>query len=156
MPYLIILIVVLIVSPLVLKLAQSQKKEVKIKLKLILLILLITQIILGFFNFETFTNGRSGINLSLIYPGSFLGLFFVISVTQIILLLNKSFNTLVVVLNFINSVLFFVAMIRLSSLLGFQPVSLASSGTVFLVLTGNIVSLAYINKDKNLLSKYFK
>jgi len=45
-------------------------------------------------------------------------------------------------------------MIRLSSFLGFQAVSLASIGTVFLVLIGNVLGLAFINKDKNLLKKY--
>lgn len=43
-----------------------------------------------------------------------------------------------------------------ANILGFQAVSFASAGAVFLVLTGNIVSLALINKNKNLLKKYFK
>lgn len=153
--YVIILAAVLIFSPFVLKLASSQKKETKKQLKFILLGLLSAQIILGFFTWENFTVGRSGFELSLAYPGSFLGLFFIISAVQVILLvINKLFNTFVVVLNFLNTVLIFAGMIKLSSILGFQAISLASVGAVFLVLMGNVLALAFINKDKNLLSKY--
>lgn len=138
--YLIILVAVLITSPFVLKLASSQKKQTKRKLKFFLLFILSAQILLGFLNWEKFSIGRNGFELALVYPNSFLGLFFIISITQIFLLmLNKSFNSLMVVLNFINSVLIFVGMIRLSGLLGFQAVSFASVGAVFLVLLGNIV-----------------
>lgn len=158
MSYLIIIVVVLIVSPFILKLAQSQKKEVKRNLKNLLLSILVIQISLGILNWENFTNtGRSGFELSLAYLNSLLILFFIISILQVILLLvNKSFSKLVVILNFINSALLFIGMIRLSNILGSQIVSLPSVGTVFLVLTGNIISLVYINKDKNLLKKYLK
>jgi len=157
MPYLIIIAVVLITSPFILKLAQSQKKEVKRNLKLALLLILTTQLILGLLNWENFTSGRSGFELALIYPNSLLGLFFIISIIQIVfLIIGKSFNTLVVILNFLNSVLIFAGVIRLSNILGFQAVSFASVGSVFFVLFGNIVALAFINKDKNLLKKYFK
>lgn len=157
MPYLIIIVVVLIISPFILRLAQSQKKEIKRKLKLVLLILLITQIILGFLNWENFTSGRSGFELSLIFLNSLLGLFFVISILQIFLLtFSKSFNVLIILLNFINSFLIFIGMIRLSSILGFQAVSFASIGAVFLVLIGNIIGLSFINKDKHLLRKYLR
>lgn len=47
-------------------------------------------------------------------------------------------------------------MIKLSNILGFQAVSFASIVAVFLVLLGNIIGLTFINKDKNLLKKYFK
>lgn len=156
MPYLIIIAVVLTISPFILRLAQSQKKEIKRNLKLTLLILLTAQLSLGLLNWENFTSGRSGFELSLIFPSSLLGLFFVISIIQIsLLILSKSFNALVVLLNFINTVLIFVSMIRLSSILGYQVVSFASIGTVFLVLFGNVIGVAFINKDKNLLKKYF-
>lgn len=155
MPYLIIIVAVLLISPFVLKLAQSQEKEDKRRLKSALLILLTTQIILGLLNWENFTTGRSGFELSLAYPSSFLGFFFIISVIQAtLLILNKPFNNLVVILNFINTILIFAGMIRLSSILGFQAVSLASVGAVLLVLIGNVLALAFINKDKNLLKKY--
>lgn len=156
MPYLIITITVLLVSPFILRLAQSQKKQVKRNLRGFLLLILALQIGSGIMNWENFTAGRSGFELSLAYPDSFLGLFFIISLLQIILLLlNKSFNTAFTLLNFINSVLIFIGMIRLSNILGFQAVSFASVGTAFLVLLGNVVALAFINKDKNLLKKYF-
>lgn len=154
MPYLIIIVVVLITSPFILGLAQSQKKEVKRNLKFTLFTIFIAQLSLGLLNWENFTSGKSGFELSLIFPNSLLGSFFVISILQIILLiLSKSFNTLVVGLNFINTVLVFVGMIRLSSILGFQAVSFSSIGAVFLVLIGNVTGFAFINKDKNLLKK---
>ena len=157
MPYLIIIVIVLMTSPFILRLAQSQKKKVKRNLKLTLLILLAAQLILGLLNWENFTTGRSGFELSLIFPNSFLGPFFIVSVTQIILLMiGKSFNTTVIILNFINTILIFLGMIKLSNFLGFQAVSFASVSVVFLVLFGNVLGLIFINKDKNLLKKYFK
>lgn len=155
--YLIILAAVLIISPFVLKLASNQDKKTKQSLKSFFVFILSAQIILGFLNWENFSVGRSGLELSLSFPGSLLGLFFIIALLQVIfLVIGKSFNTVVVVLNFINSVVIFTGMIRLSNLLGFQAVSLPSIGTVFLVMIGNVVGLAFINKDKNLLKKYFK
>lgn len=155
MEYVVILIAVLLISPFILKIASSQNKKTKYNLKIVFLTLLTAQLILGFLNWENFTSGRSAFELSLSFPGSLLGLFFVVSIFQILfLLISKSFNTLVVVLNFINSVLIFMGMIRLSSLLGFQAVSLPSIGAVFLVLIGNAIGLSFINKDKNLLKKY--
>lgn len=142
--YVIILVTVLIIAPFVLKLASSQKKETKQQLKFILLFMLSAQIALGFLSWENFTP-----------PNFLLGFFFIISAFQVILLItNKSFNTLVVVLNFINTILIFGGMIRLSNMLGYQVVRLPSIGAVFLVLVGNVVGLAFINKDKNILKKY--
>ncbi|MBI2315028.1 hypothetical protein HYU93_03160 [Candidatus Daviesbacteria bacterium] len=154
--YILILAAVLAISPFILKLAASQKKETKRQLKFIFLFLLIAQVFLGFFNWENFSIGRSGFNLSLTYPNSLLGSFFIVSFLQILFLtiMNKSFNTLVVVLNFINTILIFTGMVRLSSILGFQAVSFYSIVAVFLVLVGNVIGLACINKDKNLLKKY--
>ncbi len=153
--YAIILAAVLIFSPLVLRMASGQKKETKQQLKFILLFILAAQILLGFLNWENFKTGRSGFELALIYPNSLLGLFFIIALLQVIFLtVGKSFNTIVVVLNFINSVLIFMGMIRLSNILGFQAVSLASVGAVFLVLIGNVIALAFINKDRQLFKKY--
>lgn len=155
--YVIILAVVLLISPFVLKIASSQKKNDKQQLKFILLFLLSAQILLGFLNWENFSSGRSGFELALSYPNSLLGLFFIISLLQIIfLIINKSLNSLAVILNFLNSILIFVGMIKLSNLLGFQAVSFASIGAVFLALTGNVIGLAFINKDKNLLKKYLR
>lgn len=157
-PLILVAILTIAFSPFVLKLASNQGKKTKQNLRSIFIFILSAQIILGFLNWETFKGtGRSGFDLSLAYPGSMLGLFFILSVAQIILLLvSKTFNVLVVVLNFISSVTIFMGMIRLSSILSFQAVSLSSIGAVFLVLTGNVVGLTFINKDSNLLKKYFR
>lgn len=156
--YLIILVGVLIISPFVLKLSINQGEKTKQNLKYAFIFIILAQILLGFLNWETFKGmGRNGFELSITYPNSFLGLFFIVSIIQILLLLiNKSFNTLVVVLNFLNTFLIFIGMIRLSNMLGYQVASLASIATVFLVLIGNVVGLVLINKDKNLLKKYSK
>lgn len=155
MTYAVILIFVFLLSPFILSIASKQDKKSKTRLKLIFLSILVAQLLSGFLNWENFSIGRSGFELSLTFPTSLLGLFFIVTSIQIILLLiGKSFNTLIVVLNFINSILFFAAMIRLSNILGFQAVSFSSIGAVFLVLIGNVAGLAFINKDKNLLKKY--
>lgn len=157
MQYLIVLAAVLLISPFVLRLASKQDKKSKSGAKTIFLSILILQVILGFFNWENFTNGRSGFELSLAYPGSLLGLFFIISALQILAVsMSKSLNTFAVVLNFISSTLIFAGMIRLSNILGFQAVSFASIGAIFLVLLGNVSGLAWINKDSDILTKYFK
>lgn len=155
-PLIIVAILTILLSPFVLKLASNQGKKTKQNLKYFFIFILLTQILLGFFNWETLKEvGRSGFDLSLAYPDSFLGVFFIISLLQItLLLLNKSFNTTVAVLNFINSVLIFAGMIRISNFLEFQAVSFASVGAVFLVLTGNVIALIFINKDKNIFKKY--
>lgn len=150
--YLVILAFVLLISPFVLKLASKQDKKIKRNLKTTFIFILFAQILSGFFNWENFSAGRNGYELSLAYPSSLLGLFFAISLAQTILLLSpKSSNTLAVVLNFANSVTIFIAMARLSGILGFQAVGLASVGTVFLVLSGNVIGLIFINRRKNLL-----
>lgn len=134
-PLILVAILTILLSPVVLKLAANQKKGIKQQLKLIFLLILIAQIFLGFL---------AGVKI-----------FLVVSLIQVLLLLIN-LNTLVVVLNFINSVLIFVEMIRLSSNAGYQVVSLPAIAAVFLVLVGNVVGLVFINNDKNLLKKYFK
>lgn len=158
MEYALILAAVLLISPFVLHLAASQNKKTKQNLKILFLGLLSLQILSGFLNWENFAvSGRSGFELAQLYPGSLLGLFFIVSLLQMIfLILNQSLNTAVVVLNFINSVLIFAGMIRVSNILGYQAVSFTSITTVFLVLIGNVVALAFINKDKNIFKKYIR
>lgn len=154
--YTFILVAIFILSPFILAYASKQDKKTKHNLKYIFLTILLYQILLGFLNWESFKGtGRSGFELSFAYPGSFLGLFFIITLLQITLLfLNKSFNTMVAALNFINSIVIFIGMIRISSSLGYQAVSFASVGAVFIVLVGNVITLVFINKDKNLIKKY--
>ncbi|MBI2338419.1 hypothetical protein HYU95_04515 [Candidatus Daviesbacteria bacterium] len=153
--YLIILAAVLLVSPFVLKIASSQKKESKKQLKFIFIFILSAQILLGFFNWENFSVGRSGFELTLDYLQSFLGLFFIVTAVQIVLvLLKQKCHTLAVLLNFINTIIIFAGMIRLGQITGIQLVSFASIGAVFAVLIGNVIGLVFINRDKNLLKKY--
>ncbi len=136
-PLILVTILTILLSPFILKLASNQGKKTKHNLKSFFIIILSAQIILGYI---------AGVKFFLAI--SFLQVIFLIS--------NKSFNILVVILNFINSILIFVEMIKLSNNLGYQIVSLPAIAAVFLVLTGNVLGLAYINKDKNLLKKYFK
>lgn len=157
MTYLIILAGVLILSPFIISLASSQNKKIKTKLRLIFLLLLSSQIILGFFNWEAFLKGtRTGFELALNYPTSFLWIFFIVSFIQIILLISgkRSADTLAVILNFANTILLFTGMIRVSNMTGIQAFSLASLTAIFAALIGNIVGLMFINKDKNLMAKY--
>lgn len=154
MAYNLIIFFTLLISLLVISLASKQGKKNKNRIKNVLLLILICQIILGFFNWENFSTGKSGFRLSLSHPNSLLGLLFVVTAIQILLLLkNKSLNT-AVTLNFVNTVLIFIAMARLSTILGYQAVSPASMGTAFLILLGNIIGLIFINKDKYLQKKY--
>ncbi|MDO8573511.1 MAG: hypothetical protein Q7R77_02045 [Candidatus Daviesbacteria bacterium] len=135
--YVIILVAVLIISPFVLRLASKQGKDIKRNLRYLFILMLSAQIFLGFL---------SGLNL---------GIFLVITAAQIVLLiLNRKFYTLVVILNFINTVVFFYSMIRLGQTTGIQDTSFTSIGTAFIVLIENVVGLILINKDKNLLKKY--
>ena len=152
--YLLVLAAVLILSPFALAAASKQDKKTKTKVRLVFLFFIISQLVLGFLNWENFESGRSGISLAISYPGSLLWLFFVISAVQVLLvLLNTRFTTLyAAILNFVNTVVLFAGLIRVSQILGFQAVSFASIATVFLVLIGNISGLVYINKDRNLLN----
>lgn len=155
MTYAVILIFVLLLSPFVLLTASKQDKKSKTRLKLIFLVILTLQLVLGFLNWENFTTGRNGFELALSYPQSWLGLFFIISILQIMFLFtNKSLYTPAIILNFANTILIFVGLIRLGNILGYQAVSLFSILAVFLVLIGNVVGLAFINKEKNLFKKY--
>ncbi len=156
-PWLVILPVILLLSPLVLTVASKQDKSTKLKLRLSFVLLLSLQLLFSLFNWETMKGtGKSGLELAFAFPGSFLSLFFFITLAQIALVTFRKSQTdlIAVILNFINSILIFTSLIIISKLLGRQIVSLASIAEVFLVLTGNIVGLALINKDKNLLSKY--
>lgn len=129
--YVIILAAILLISPFVLKIASKQDKKTKQNLKFWFIAMLSAQIILGFF---------VGVKL-----------FLAISFIQILLLIiNKSFNTLVVVLNFINSVVIFAEMINMSKEAGYQIFSLPAIGAVFLVLISNVLGLTYINRNNNL------
>lgn len=157
MAYLIILAGVLILSPFIISLASSQNKKVKNKLRLLLLSLLFLQIISGLFNWEAFLKGtRTGFELALNYPYSFLWTFFIVSFIQIVLLVfsKRSADILAVILNFANTILLFTGMIRVSNITGVQAFSFASLIAIFAVLIGNVAGLMFINKDKNLMAKY--
>ena len=151
--YTVILISVLLFSPFILKIASSKNKKTKLNLRIIFLILLTFQILAGFLNWETFRGqGRSGFELASIYPTSYLWLFFAVAAFQAVMLLTKKqvLDTLAVVFNFLNTIIFFAAMARVSNLAGQQIVSWANVGVIFAILGGNIVGLALINKKANL------
>ena len=155
--YLAILVAVLLISPFVIGLAMRQDKKTKQNLKSAFLAFLFLQLILGFFNWETFSGaGRSGYALATQYPGSFLWLFFLITSVQIILLLipKRVAYVSAVVLNFVNTVIFFASVILVSGLVGRQIVSYFNIAAVFAVLIGNVVGLVFINEDKNLIAKF--
>ena len=155
-PLILVLIVTLAISPFILQLAARQNSKTKQKLRQIFLLLLTLQLILGFFGWESLPfSGITGFELALTYPNAFLWLFFVITIVQIALLTSQKHTAHVAAtsLNFLNTLIIFASLILISKILTRQIVSLASIGTVFLNLTANIVSLALVNKDKNLLTK---
>lgn len=147
--YSIILLGTLICSPFVLKIAMRQDNQTKFRLKAIFLILLVAEILLDFSNWESFDPAsRSGIALALAYPQSLLGIFFGLTLVQLLLLATESYVHIAVLLNGINSVLIFVALRNVSQLMDKQIVSLASVAVVFLVLASNVVGLAFLHKNK--------
>lgn len=155
--YPIILLAVFLISPIVLLIASKQGKVVKRNLKIGFLILLLLELVFGLFNWESFSEpGRSGFTLSITYPTSFLGLFFIVALVQVILLFipKRPAHIIAVCLNFVNTVLFFVGAILVSNTIGKQIFSLWSIGAVFAVLIGNVVGLMFLNKDRKLLSKF--
>lgn len=158
-PYLLVIIAVCLISPFVLSIAANQNNKYKAQLKNIILLFLVLQLVLGMFNWENFNQeGRSGYQLALGFPDSLLGLFFAVSLLQLSLLTFNRYqlSLYATILNFLNTFLIFISMIRLGNLLGFQAVSFASIATVFLVLIGNVIALAFINRDKNILKKYLR
>jgi len=155
-PLVLVAILTILLSPFILKLASKQDQKAKQNLKYIFIAILSCQILLGFLNWVPVIGWVNGFSLAIIYPVSFLWAFFAISLLQIILIVInvQKLNILIVTLNFINSVLIFVSLNLTSRILGFQIFSIPAVFCVFLVLFGNIVGLALINKDKNLLKKY--
>ena len=152
-----ILPLTLILSPFILILASRQDKSTKSKIRLILLAFLILELLLGFLNWESLAKeGRSGYQLALSYRWSFLFLFFVLTLFQAIILTfgRRFLDILATIVNFANTIVLFIALILLSNILGYQAVSWANLGTIFLVLFANIAGLVLINKDSNLLSKF--
>src|SRR3990167_3742101 len=152
-----ILPLILIISPFILILASRQDKGTKKNIRLIFILFLVLELILGFFNWESFSkDGLSGYQLALAYPSSLLFAFFALTLSQtIILVFAKRFlDILATILNFANLIILFAALISISNILGYQAVSWANLGTIFLVLFANIAGLALINKDSNLLAKF--
>jgi len=129
-PYTLVLVAVLLISPFAIMLAQKQDKKTKSRLKHIFLFLLLAQIILASASWQI------------------LLLFLAISLLQFFLLLKKP-SPAVVVLNFINTFVLFITMARLSRPIG-NLANLAAIAAAFLVLTGNVVGLLLINKEKRL------
>jgi len=154
--YFVILVVVALLSPFLISTASKQGKKHKNRLLHFCLLILTAQILLGLLNWETFEGpGRTGFGLAQAFPNSLLWTFFTISAAQIALLLSgkPGLTTVAVVLNFCNSILFFMGMIRISDSLGTQIFSIPAVACTFLVLIGNIAGLTLINKDRKLISK---
>ncbi len=152
-PLALVLIVTIAVSPFILQLASRQNKKTKQKLRQIFLLLLIFQLILGFLGWESLPfSGTTGFELALSYPNAFLWLFFTVSIVQIALIASnkRSAHVAAVSLNFLNTFIIFASLIIISKIIEKQIVSLASISAVFLNLTANVVSLALVNKDKNI------
>ena len=152
-PIILVLIVTLAVSPFILQLAARQNPKTKQKLRQIFLLLLILQLFLGLLGWEILPfSGITGFELALTYPNTFLWLFFIITIAQITLLISdrRRAHIAAAFLNFLNTLIIFASLIIISKILARQIVSLASISTVFLNLTANVVSLALVNKDKNL------
>lgn len=63
--------------------------------------------------------------------------------------------TQIVALNFINTIFFFIGMIRLGQITGIQAISWGSIGVAFAILIGNVIGLVFINSDKSLLKRYY-
>ena len=151
--YLIIIVGVLILSPLALVIAARTDKKTKLILRFFLLALLAIQLASGFFNWESSSDvDRSGIALAAAYPSSLLGLFFIISLVQAGLLLLRKHWALVTtaVLNFVNTVVFFIGVVSLEKIRGIEVFSYFALGAIFAVLVGNVVALLLVNRDKNL------
>ena len=151
--YLIIIVGVLILSPFAIAAATRTDKKTKQILRFSLFVLLVIQIVTGFFNWESSaTTNRSGIALAAAYPSSLLGLFFIIPFFQAGLLLLRKHWALVttVVLNFVNTVVFFIGVVSLEKIRGIEVFSYFALGAIFAVLVGNVVALLLVNRDKNL------
>src|SRR3990167_5474024 len=149
--YLIIIFGVLALSPLAITVAARTDKKTKRILRFSLLALLTIQIASGFFNWEGFLpGGRSGFALAAAYPGSLLGLFFVIPFVQAsLLLLRKQWaNVTIAVLNFVNTIVFFTGVISLEKIQAVEVFSYFSLSAIFALLIGNVVSLLLANRDK--------
>jgi len=132
-PYTLILVAVSILSPFAITLAQKQDKKTKSRLKHIFLLLLIGQVSLGLLNWNA------------------LWLFLIISLLQIFLLIRKTpAETPIVVLNFINTFVFFLTMIRLDQRQISDSTNLTGIAIVFVILIGNVIGLLLINKEKKL------
>lgn len=133
-PYTLILIATLIISPLAVTLAQKQDKKTKSRLKNIFLLILISQLILGLPSWKA------------------LSLFLIISLAQIFLLIRKTPpQAPVVLLNFINTFVFWATMIRLEQKPINNSPNLIGIAIAFIVLTGNLIGLLLINRDKRLM-----
>lgn len=157
MELIIVLLMVLIVSPVILKIAAKQDKNTKNKLRFVFQVLLLGELASGLLNWENLAgDGRSGFEFAIAYPASYLWVFFVIALVQIILLIFEKpvASAIAAALSFANTIMFFVGIILISGFVGRQVVGFANIAAIFLVLIGNVVGLVLANKDKNLLAKW--
>lgn len=154
---LLVLPIVLLAAPLVLSIAAKQKVRVKQKLRRIFQISLTLILFLSFLNWESLSqSGRNSFQLALTARNPFLWLFLAVNTIQIITLQTKSrkADVMAVILNALNTFIFFISAITISNTLGKQIVSPAIITTAMTVLVNNVLGLALINKDPKILQKY--
>ena len=154
---LLILPVILLIAPIVLSIASRQDSAAKQMLRYVLQISLATVLALGLLNWETQTEGgRSAYMLALDFQSIYLLAFIGLSLFLIISLQIKSykFDLIAAVGNILITILFFAAAITISGELGKPIISPAIITAALMVLVNNVLVLALVNRDKNLVSKY--
>lgn len=154
---LLIIPAVILVAPIVLTIASKQQKSSKQKLRIVFQISLTIILALSFLNWETQSpGGRNAFMLATSFQNIFLWLFLTITFLGIILLSFKKylFDLLATVASVISTFLFFAAAITISNAIGRSIVSPALITSAMIVLINNVLGLALVNRDSNLLAKY--
>lgn len=151
MPLVWVLSVTIFLSPLALSLAANQSPKTKSILRAIFISLLTLEILFGFLGWDTNLPENTGFRLALLSK-SLLPTFFSTTSVQILLLLLKRevLDEVSIFLNFTNTIVFFLAMISASNLLGYEVFGLVPVAEAFLVLLGNVIGLTLINQDRQI------
>jgi len=154
---LLIVPVVILIAPLVLIIASRQNKSAKQKLRTVFQISLGAIIALSFLNWETQNpGGRNAFMFAVSFQNIFLWLFLASTFLQIALLSFKKyqFDLMVTVTGLVSTFLFFAATITISNAISRSIVSPALITTAMIVIVNNVLGLALVNRDSNLLAKY--
>lgn len=154
---LLIIPVVILVAPIILTVASKQQKSAKQKLRIVFQVSLTIILALSFLNWETQSpGGRNAFMLATSFQNIFLWLFLASTFLQIALLSFKKyqFDLMATVAGLVSTFLFFAAAITISNTLGRSIVSPALITTAMIVIVNNVLGLALVNRDSNLLAKY--